>query len=284
MIGYSMMPAWRGRGHATRAVRLLAAWAFEHAGIARLVAGTAPWNTASQRVLERAGFQREGYERSRLPGPRAPASTTSSSPCCRWQSTLRRGAGGQRDHAVVVALAPVDHARPAGVLVVEQVEVVPDELHLEQRVVDRHRVARVFLLPDDVPGLVVLDSTPARARRAPDAPALAASKAPFERGQRRRRGGHRDRGVPPAVDAAPVGGPAQPRVQLVDRLVQGAVEVSRARLGADHRTAGDTGDLDSLAVVGLTGVALVEQLDARPRSASGRSARPSASFSATCTR
>jgi RimJ/RimL family protein N-acetyltransferase len=69
IIGYSMMPAWRGRGHATRAVRLLAAWAFEHAGIARLVAGTAPWNTASQRVLERAGFQREGYERSRLPGP-----------------------------------------------------------------------------------------------------------------------------------------------------------------------------------------------------------------------
>ena len=69
ITGYSMMPAWRGRGHATRAVRLLADWAFEHVGIARLVAGTAPWNTASQRVLERAGFEREGYEHARLPGP-----------------------------------------------------------------------------------------------------------------------------------------------------------------------------------------------------------------------
>ncbi|HLT11249.1 MAG TPA: GNAT family N-acetyltransferase [Micromonosporaceae bacterium] len=69
MTGYSMLPAWRGRGYATRAVRLLARWAFSHVGIARLVAGTAPWNEASQRVLARAGFQREGYERSRLPGP-----------------------------------------------------------------------------------------------------------------------------------------------------------------------------------------------------------------------
>jgi RimJ/RimL family protein N-acetyltransferase len=67
MIGYSMLREWRGRGYATRAVRLLAAWAFE-AGIARLIAGTAPDNTGSQRVLERAGFVREGYQRRRLPG------------------------------------------------------------------------------------------------------------------------------------------------------------------------------------------------------------------------
>ncbi len=38
-------------------------------GIARVVAGTAPDNVASQRVLERAGFAREGYQRARLPGP-----------------------------------------------------------------------------------------------------------------------------------------------------------------------------------------------------------------------
>ncbi|OLB75346.1 MAG: GNAT family N-acetyltransferase [Actinobacteria bacterium 13_2_20CM_2_71_6] len=69
MIGYDLLPAWRGRGFATRAVRLLAGWAFHHAGLARLIAGTAPENVASQRVLERAGFQREGYQRSRLPGP-----------------------------------------------------------------------------------------------------------------------------------------------------------------------------------------------------------------------
>jgi RimJ/RimL family protein N-acetyltransferase len=69
MVGYSLMPQWRGRGFATRAVRLVAAWAFEHVGVARLIAGTNPENVGSQRVLERAGFEREGYQRSRLPGP-----------------------------------------------------------------------------------------------------------------------------------------------------------------------------------------------------------------------
>jgi RimJ/RimL family protein N-acetyltransferase len=69
MIGYAMMPAWRGRGFATRAVRLLSGWAFDHAGLARLIAGVAPDNVASQQVLTRAGFRREGYQRGRLPGP-----------------------------------------------------------------------------------------------------------------------------------------------------------------------------------------------------------------------
>jgi RimJ/RimL family protein N-acetyltransferase len=68
MVGYTMLPAWRGRGYATRAVRLLARWAFDQAAIVRLIAGTNPANVASQRVLERAGFRREGYQRERLPG------------------------------------------------------------------------------------------------------------------------------------------------------------------------------------------------------------------------
>ncbi|MFF5069984.1 GNAT family N-acetyltransferase [Micromonospora olivasterospora] len=68
MIGYSMLPAARGRGLATRAVRLVAGWAFEEVGIARLWAGTRPENAASQRVLEKAGFRREGLMRGRLPG------------------------------------------------------------------------------------------------------------------------------------------------------------------------------------------------------------------------
>jgi RimJ/RimL family protein N-acetyltransferase len=66
-VGYDLLPAWRGRGYATRAVRLLARWAFTHAGVARLAAGTAADNVASQRVLERAGFVREGLQRRRLP-------------------------------------------------------------------------------------------------------------------------------------------------------------------------------------------------------------------------
>lgn len=69
MIGYSLMPQWRGRGYATRAAVLLSRWAFDVVGVARIIAGTAPENLGSQRVLERAGFVREGYQRSRLPGP-----------------------------------------------------------------------------------------------------------------------------------------------------------------------------------------------------------------------
>ncbi len=69
MIGYSMMPEWRGKGYATRAARLVTSWGFDVVGVPRVIAGTAPENLGSQRVLERAGFVREGYQHSRLPGP-----------------------------------------------------------------------------------------------------------------------------------------------------------------------------------------------------------------------
>lgn len=52
----------------SRAVQLLALWVFAETGIARLIAGTLPTNIGSQRVLESAGFTREAYLRSRLPG------------------------------------------------------------------------------------------------------------------------------------------------------------------------------------------------------------------------
>jgi RimJ/RimL family protein N-acetyltransferase len=68
MIGYSQLPAWRGRGYTTRAVQLLSLWVFAETNIVRLIAGTMPSNTGSQRVLEKAGFTREAYLRSRLPG------------------------------------------------------------------------------------------------------------------------------------------------------------------------------------------------------------------------
>ncbi|GAA4598056.1 RimJ/RimL family protein N-acetyltransferase [Actinoplanes octamycinicus] len=68
MIGYSMLPEFRGRGLVTRAAKLVALWAFAETGIARLIAGTLPDNVGSQRVLEKAGFRREAYLRSRLPG------------------------------------------------------------------------------------------------------------------------------------------------------------------------------------------------------------------------
>lgn len=67
MIGYALMPEFRGRGFATRAANLVAEWLFDHVGLERLIAGTEPDNTGSQRVLERAGFTREAYLKSRLP-------------------------------------------------------------------------------------------------------------------------------------------------------------------------------------------------------------------------
>jgi len=60
------VPLARGRGLATRAVDLLSQWALAEAGIARVEAWVDPANTASQRVLTRAGFRREGILRSFL--------------------------------------------------------------------------------------------------------------------------------------------------------------------------------------------------------------------------
>lgn len=68
MIGYSVGREYRGRGFAPRAVELLVGWAFAATSLARLIAGTAVENTASHRVLEKAGFTREAVMRGLLPG------------------------------------------------------------------------------------------------------------------------------------------------------------------------------------------------------------------------
>lgn len=62
-IGYSMDEGHTGRGHATRAVEAVAAHAFWHLGLHRVEAGVMPSNPASIRVLEKAGFAREGLMR-----------------------------------------------------------------------------------------------------------------------------------------------------------------------------------------------------------------------------
>ncbi|TDD16347.1 GNAT family N-acetyltransferase [Nonomuraea diastatica] len=69
MIGYSLVPSHRGKGLMTRAVRLLVDWAFASTPLHRIVAGTEAGNTASQRVLERAEFSREGVHRELFPQP-----------------------------------------------------------------------------------------------------------------------------------------------------------------------------------------------------------------------
>jgi RimJ/RimL family protein N-acetyltransferase len=64
-IGYWLFVEARGRGVATRVVRML----IEHAlagGIWRVEAHVRVGNTASERVLERLGFEREGVKRKYL--------------------------------------------------------------------------------------------------------------------------------------------------------------------------------------------------------------------------
>jgi RimJ/RimL family protein N-acetyltransferase len=63
-IGYWLLPEARGRGHATRAVRLVSRWAYEEVDVARLGLLAAVSNRPSQRVAELAGFVREGVLRS----------------------------------------------------------------------------------------------------------------------------------------------------------------------------------------------------------------------------
>jgi RimJ/RimL family protein N-acetyltransferase len=65
-IGYWLIPRARGRGLGSRAVGLLARWAVTEAPLARVEALVVPDNIASQRVLEKAGFRREGHLRSYL--------------------------------------------------------------------------------------------------------------------------------------------------------------------------------------------------------------------------
>jgi len=71
-VGYWLAPGARGRGLATRAVRLLAAWAFADPALERLELMTRVGNEASGRVALRAGFRREGILRRYLPYRGAP--------------------------------------------------------------------------------------------------------------------------------------------------------------------------------------------------------------------
>ena len=69
LVGYGVLPAFRGRGFTTRALRLVARWAFEEAGLARLELGHKVGNVASGRAAEKAGFRAEGRLSGRLPNP-----------------------------------------------------------------------------------------------------------------------------------------------------------------------------------------------------------------------
>jgi RimJ/RimL family protein N-acetyltransferase len=63
-IGYWVSREARGHGVASRALRLVAAWALVDCGLARLQLRADELNVPSQRVAEKVGFRREGVLRS----------------------------------------------------------------------------------------------------------------------------------------------------------------------------------------------------------------------------
>lgn len=59
-VGYWLLPSARGRGLATRAVRLISGWAAREMGLTNLRLTTEPENDRSRRVAERSGFRQTG--------------------------------------------------------------------------------------------------------------------------------------------------------------------------------------------------------------------------------
>jgi RimJ/RimL family protein N-acetyltransferase len=69
IIGYGVLPAFRGHRYAARALRLLSCWAFEVADLACLELGAARDNVASQKTALAGGFFPEGISPARLRMP-----------------------------------------------------------------------------------------------------------------------------------------------------------------------------------------------------------------------
>jgi ribosomal-protein-alanine N-acetyltransferase len=65
-IGYYLVPEERGKGYGTEAIRILVDYLFLTKDVPRVQAVTSVENKASQRVLEKSGFKKEGTIRSAL--------------------------------------------------------------------------------------------------------------------------------------------------------------------------------------------------------------------------
>jgi len=64
-IGYILNRRFWGRGYVNEALRALLGFAFEKMNLHRVEADIDPRNTASRKVVERLGFQKEGHLRER---------------------------------------------------------------------------------------------------------------------------------------------------------------------------------------------------------------------------
>jgi RimJ/RimL family protein N-acetyltransferase len=59
-IGYSLVPGERGKGYCSEAAKIMVDYLFLSKEVMRIQAHTDPRNVASQKVLEKAGFKKEG--------------------------------------------------------------------------------------------------------------------------------------------------------------------------------------------------------------------------------
>lgn len=68
-VGYVIGKTHQGKGYMTEAVRAMIEWALQQPTIYRVYATTSVENVASQRVMEKAGMQREGLLRKYIIHP-----------------------------------------------------------------------------------------------------------------------------------------------------------------------------------------------------------------------
>lgn len=66
LLGYSLDQEHNGKGYTTEAAKLVVKYAFETLNLHRIEAGVMPDNIASIRVLEKAGFHKEGIARKNV--------------------------------------------------------------------------------------------------------------------------------------------------------------------------------------------------------------------------
>lgn len=69
-IGYAIAPSERGKGYCTEAAQLMVDYLFLSKDVSRIQATISTRNKASERVLEKAGFTREGTIRRHVRGAR----------------------------------------------------------------------------------------------------------------------------------------------------------------------------------------------------------------------
>jgi RimJ/RimL family protein N-acetyltransferase len=65
-IGYALLPSERGKGYGTEALEMMVDYLFLARDTVRIQVQTDPRNVASQRIIEKVGFKKEGTLRKIL--------------------------------------------------------------------------------------------------------------------------------------------------------------------------------------------------------------------------